>query len=218
MFFIIYACIFVLEYYLLFSLSPYFLGMKKISLFGLFLLLWFVLVWCWKGSVDKNLYPVAQEVCHDNDWEVTLDDEWVPICLLWGRGIYLADMEGVGEKFWEDSSLYPSAEQECIYNNGEVARNDNWEYVCVFSDHEFCYIQDIMQWTCEFTVSPAFVSDFDEFEADYQQYIAECYEQEQETVCWEDGIPYYNRCFMEKAWVKEETEMAEVVDGQCIYW
>ena len=45
-----------------------------------------------------------------------------------------------------------------------------------------------------------------------QEYVAECYEEPQITVCGEDGITYYNRCFMEKAGVKEETELAEVVD------
>ena len=31
------------------------------------------------------------------------------------------------------------------------------------------------------------------------------------------GITYYNRCFMEKAGVQEETELAGVVDWECIY-
>ena len=37
------------------------------------------------------------------------------------------------------------------------------------------------------------------------------------TIDGQDGNPYYNRCFMEKAGVQEETELAEVVDGECIY-
>ena len=34
-----------------------------------------------------------EQVCIDNGWEVTTDDEWTPICLLWDRWINLADME-----------------------------------------------------------------------------------------------------------------------------
>jgi len=42
---------------------------------------------------EPSLYPIAEQVCADNGWEVTVDDEWTPICLLWWRGINLADME-----------------------------------------------------------------------------------------------------------------------------
>ena len=61
------------------------------------------------------------------------------------------------------------------------------------------------------------IQDMHEDEKAYQEYIAECYQEPQITVCGKDGNPYYNRCFMEKAGVEEETELAEVVDGECIY-
>ncbi len=28
---------------------------------------------------------------------------------------------------------------------------------------------------------------------------------------------FYNKCFMEKAWVEERTELAEVIDGECVF-
>ena len=61
------------------------------------------------------------------------------------------------------------------------------------------------------------IQDMHESERAYQEYVAECYNQPYDTVCWEDGNSYPNRCFMEKAGVQEETELAEVVDGECIY-
>ena len=41
----------------------------------------------------STFYPIAEQVCADNGWEVTVDEEWTPICLLWWRWINLADME-----------------------------------------------------------------------------------------------------------------------------
>ena len=51
------------------------------------------LVWCTKNSEKVAEYPVAEQVCLDNWGEVTVDEEWVQICLLWWRWINLADME-----------------------------------------------------------------------------------------------------------------------------
>lgn len=55
------------------------------------------LAWCqksgWEPEVSQSQYPVAEQVCVDNGWVVTVDDEWTPICLLWDRWLNLADME-----------------------------------------------------------------------------------------------------------------------------
>ena len=39
----------------------------------------------------------------------------------------------------------------------------------------------------------------------------------EDIVCWTDWNGYVNECWMKSAWVEEETELAEVVDGKCIY-
>ena len=74
-----------------------FLSMKKSLVLWLLLIGSITLVWCqkseWEPEVSESQYPVAQQVCLDNEWEVTVDDEWTPICLLGGRWINLADME-----------------------------------------------------------------------------------------------------------------------------
>lgn len=69
--------------------------MKKSLLLWLLLVGSITLVWCQKsdGEPEVSQYPVAEQVCLDNGWEVTVDGEWTPICLLWGRWINLADME-----------------------------------------------------------------------------------------------------------------------------
>lgn len=73
--------------------------MKQRYLLWLILCAPFLLTWCfdildWEWMVNEGKeYPVAEQVCIDNGWEVTTDNEWTPICLLWDRWINLADME-----------------------------------------------------------------------------------------------------------------------------
>ena len=71
--------------------------MKKSLFLSLLLIGGIALAWCqksdWEPEVTESKYPVAEQVCLDNEWEVTVDEEWEDICLLGGRAIYLADME-----------------------------------------------------------------------------------------------------------------------------
>ena len=122
---------------------------------------------------------------------------------------------------WDMSYIndwYTYAEEACIDNNGQISQTEEWEDICILSDEEFCYMRDIMDWGCDLLYQDMLdIQNMHESERAYQEYIAECYEQPQITVCGQDGNPYYNRCFMEKAGVEEETELAEVISGQCIY-
>ena len=71
--------------------------MKKSLFLSLLLIGGIALAWCQKSDsepeVSESKYPVAEQVCVDNGWEVTVDEECKDICLLGGRAIYLADME-----------------------------------------------------------------------------------------------------------------------------
>ena len=79
-------------------------------------------------------------------------------------------------------------------------------------------MSDVADWGCDLLkYNVQDINDMHEGERAYQEYVAECYNEPQITVCGQDGNPYYNRCFMEKSGVEEETELAEVVDGKCIY-
>jgi hypothetical protein len=71
--------------------------MKKFLLFWFLFLASITLIWCQKNSWTESKYPVAEQVCLDNGWEVTVDWEWIDICLLWGRWINLSDMEEKSE-------------------------------------------------------------------------------------------------------------------------
>ena len=71
--------------------------MKKSLFLSLLLIGGIALAWCQKSDseseVSESKYPVAEQVCVDNGWEVTVDEEGADICLLGWRAIYLADME-----------------------------------------------------------------------------------------------------------------------------
>ena len=71
--------------------------MKKSLFLSLLLIGGIALAGCqksdWEQEVSESKYPVAEQVCVDNGWEVTVDEEGADICLLGWRAIYLADME-----------------------------------------------------------------------------------------------------------------------------
>jgi len=75
----------------------YFILMKKSLFLWLLIIGSITLVWCqksgWETELSESKYPVAEQVCVDNGWEVTIDEEGEDVCLLDGRAIYLADME-----------------------------------------------------------------------------------------------------------------------------
>ena len=103
-------------------------------------------------------------------------------------------------------------------NNGQLSQTEDGEDICILNDDEFCYMSDVMDWGCDLLYQDMLdIQDMHESERAYQEYVAECYNQPYDTVCWEDGNSYPNRCFMEKAGVQEETELAEVVDWECVF-
>ena len=111
--------------------------------------------------------------------------------------------------------------------------------VCYFQDESFCFLEDLKNWECkkwdhyygdEEYYTEAF-EDFDQNTDDEEnnneeidnensikEEISECDDKWEDIVCWKDWNTYYNRCYLEFAWVEEETELAEVVNWQCIFW
>ena len=169
--------------------------------------------------------------CSNNSWVALIDGDWNEVCIFneesfcYADDFYLNDCKPWDKNimFLKESSeneiLFPYAEQACIDSNGQLSENDEWYSICILEDDTSCLINDIINWWCEsLTTSLQSIIDMHDEEAAYQQYLAECYDQEQHVVCWKDWNSYYNRCFMEKAGVEEETELAEVVDWECIYW
>ncbi len=119
--------------------------MKKSLFLWLLLIGSITLVWCQKSDWEQKVsqYPVAEQVCLDNGWEVTVDEEWKDICLLGGRAIYLADMEenpevpaewaktslDMGELIWLIETHFPKSYTYTKYNNATNESEGEWKYV-----------------------------------------------------------------------------------------
>ena len=207
--------------------------MKKILLIWLLFLWSITLTWCidimdwpWmeRGNDATEWWEWITEVidmCEEQWWTV----EWQDLdafCYFEDKTFcYLEDLPSWNCKKWDISLIndgYPYAEQACIDNNGQISQTEDWEDICILNDDEFCYMSDIIDWGCDLLYQDMVdIQAMHESEREYQEYVAECYEQPQITVCGQDGNSYYNKCFMEKAGVAEETELAEVVDGECVF-
>ena len=119
--------------------------MKKSLFLSLLLIGGIALTGCQKSDWEQEVsqYPVAEQVCLDNGWEVTVDEEWKDICLLGGRAIYLADMEenpevpaewaktslDMGELIWLIETHFPKSYTYTKYNNATNESEGEWRYV-----------------------------------------------------------------------------------------
>ena len=210
--------------------------MKKFTLFFCLLLFSLTFTWCLKNwwNTDDNEWgwewiTVVTDMCEEEWWVI---EEWnegwekQEVCFYPDESFcYLENLASNDCHIWDmyygendyDYSVY--AEQACIDSNWQLSETGEGYEICIIDDDNYCYIDEILNDECTWVVyNVQDIIAIHEGERAYQEYVAECYEQEQITVCWQDGNPYYNRCFMEKAWVEEETELAEVVDWECIYW
>lgn len=119
--------------------------MKKSLFLSLLLIGGIALTGCQKSDWEQEVsqYLVAEQVCLDNGWEVTVDEEWKDICLLGGRAIYLADMEenpevpaewaktslDMGELIWLIETHFPKSYTYTKYNNATNESEGEWKYV-----------------------------------------------------------------------------------------
>jgi len=119
--------------------------MKKSLFLSLLLIGGIALTGCQKSDWEQEVsqYPVAEQVCLDNGWEVTVDEEWKDICLLGGRAIYLADMEenpevpaewaktslDMGELIWLIETHFPKSYTYTKFNMATNESEGEWRYV-----------------------------------------------------------------------------------------
>lgn len=121
--------------------------MKKSLFLSLLLIGGIALAWCQKSDsepeVSESKYPIAEQVCVDNGWEVTVDEEGKDICLLGGRAIYLADMEehpevlpewaktslDMGELIWLIETHFPKSYTYSKFNMTTNESEGEWKYV-----------------------------------------------------------------------------------------
>lgn len=98
-----------------------------------------------------------------------------------------------------------------------------WEdfVLCVFEDGSFCFVEDLESGVCEKWDIQYY--DAENLEADIETWVTleyekvDCSSLPENIVCGKDGNTYNNSCYLEDAWVEEETELAEVVDWECVF-
>ena len=196
--------------------------MRKTLLIWLALTLWVVLTGCsffkildWNGMEREIRYPVAEQECIDNDGQISTNHEWTQICVFSDDEFcYLEDMED-----WWCDLLYPGwwewitvVTDMCEEEWWNVQQWNEWwdiQDLCYYPDETFCYLDDLADGSCH-----KWDMKYDDWLGDE---LAACDVEWENIVCWEDWNTYYNRCYLDFAWVEEETELAEVVDGQCVF-
>lgn len=196
--------------------------MKKSLLVWLAFVLWttlsgcsFFKIWDWDWMEREIKYPIAEQECIDNDGQISTDDDWNQICILSDdKFCYLEDMED-----WWCDLLYPGWWERitvvmdmCEEEWWSVQQWNEWwdiQDVCFYPDESFCYFENLAAGSCH---------KWDmKYEDDIVEELARCDTEWENIVCWTDGNTYYNKCYLDFAWVEEETELAEVVDGQCVF-
>ena len=130
-----------------------------------------------------------------------------------------------------ETNINIDPEKNEICNNNKwilTNRAEWWDItVCAFDDDSFCFLEDLESWLCKKGL--IFFEDTDEINDEIDNVINwndnevqesesdECDQMEEEIVCWKDWNTYQNKCYLDKAWVEEETELAQVEDWQCIF-
>ncbi len=192
--------------------------MKNRLIFGLLAALSLALIWCsepaWNNEVgDQDWLSVAEWYCENEWWEVEMWEElnwYQPVCIYADDEsyCYLEYLYNWLCSRWEFNFFddYAYAEQVCIDSSGQISQTDNWEDICILNDEEFCYMSDVMDWACDLLYQ----------DDDYYEDLADCDAEWENIVCWTDWNTYFNKCYLDFAWVEEET-VAEVVDGVCVF-
>lgn len=99
----------------------------------------------------------------------------------------------------------------CSLNGGALTNREEWWdiTICLFDDDTFCFLEDLESWDCEKWILPLHDEEVDNND--------ECSSMGQDIVCWKDLNTYLNRCYLEAAWIEEETELAQIENWECIF-
>lgn len=111
----------------------------------------------------------------------------------------------------------------CEENEWELVNRVEWwdVVVCWFKDWSFCFVDDLISWACE----KWFIKFKDEDDNLTGENISEenipdfseCDQTEKDVVCGKDWNTYFNKCYLDAAWIEEETELAHVENWECTF-
>ena len=127
-------------------------------------------------------------------------------------------LAGCGKKDNTEVENLVTADVDSCAANGWNLVNwvESWDAdVCVFDDNSFCSLDGLDSWDCQ-KWAEFFENDVDNEESASD--VNECEGLPQEIVCGEDWNTYFNKCYLDASWVKEEVELAHVENWECVFW
>lgn len=141
--------------------------------------------------------------------------------LLWVTLFFVGCNNKEEDKTTASTNSNPEYEELCS-NNGGVLQiwDEGWENaaVCFYSDNTFCFVEDVLSGNCDKWDIPFYNDNYDvNSELMEKSDFKECDAMEEEIVCGKDWNTYSNKCYMEASGVEQETELAKVVDGKCLF-
>lgn len=141
--------------------------MKNSLLILSLIILWMSFTWCQKqenieacsstnGScTNTKEYQDWEQLCIDNDGEVTTDELWNDICLFNAHDwCLLKNIEDWNCEWIIEQQIrteYPDPVNICEYNGWKIIYDEEKEWpMCYFLEAEWCSLASIDRWDCEY--------------------------------------------------------------------
>lgn len=124
---------------------------------------------------------------------------------------------------WEDS-IAKVTDNLCVEEWWKMETVTEWWEnfdLCIFDDESFCFVEDLEGGACKKWDIQYYDVESSDVDAETWMVVEDekldCGKLPVNIVCGKDGNTYNNSCYLDEAWVEEESELAEVIDWECVF-